>query len=86
MLQIDNKWPFLHRRKRVYNRRMPDGYLTVREAAQRLGVDESRIKALIKVGKLKAERFGKRMWVIKEDDFAEFEATRNTKPGRPRRN
>lgn len=86
MLQTSNKHPFFHEPKRVYNRRMPDGYLTVRQAAQRLGLDESRVKALIKAGKLKAERFGKRMWIIKEDDFAEFEATRNTKPGRPRKN
>lgn len=67
-----------------HNRSMPPGYLTVQQVAARLEVHESRVKALIKAGKLKAERLGKRMLVIKEEDLAAFEALRNRKAGRPK--
>lgn len=77
--------PLIRRVRRWYHRVMPEGYLTISQVADRLDLDPSRIKRLIKDGKLKAERFGKRMWIIKETDLAEFEATRNTKPGRPRK-
>jgi excisionase family DNA binding protein len=38
--------------------------LTVQQAAQTLGLHESRIKALIKAGQLKATKFGSRVWMI----------------------
>lgn len=68
-----------------YHRLMPKGYLTVSQVAERLDVDPSRVKRLIKDKKLKAERLGKRMWIIKEADLVRFQATRNTKAGRPRK-
>ncbi len=75
--------PLINRVRRWYHRMMPEGYLTIAQVAEQLGRDPSRVKALIKAGKLKAERFGKRMWIIKQDDLDEFIATRNTKAGRP---
>lgn len=76
--------PLIQRVRRWYHRAMPEGYLTVKEVAARLEVHESRVKALIKAKKLKAERLGARMYIIKEDDLAEFEALRNRKAGRPK--
>ena len=75
--------PLIEKAKRWYHRIMPEGYLTVKQVAARLEVHESRVKVLIQVGKLKAEKFGKRAWIIKEEDLAEFELLRNRKPGRP---
>ena len=53
--------------------------LTTQEAAERLGVSTRRITALIKSGKLPAERFG-RAHVIQESDLKLVE---DRKPGRP---
>jgi excisionase family DNA binding protein len=68
----------------VYTHLMPPGYLTVQQVAERLELHESRVKRLIKDGKLKAERLGKRMLIVKEEDLAEFELSRNRKAGRPK--
>jgi excisionase family DNA binding protein len=53
--------------------------LTTKEAAQILGVHQSRIYALVNSGRLKATRFGNAL-VIKESDL---EPIRERKPGRP---
>ena len=71
-------------KRRQYNRTMPDGYLTVQQVAARLEVNESRVRALIRAGKIKAERLGKRVLIIKEEDLAAFELLRNRKAGRPK--
>lgn len=55
--------------------------LTTKEAAQILGVHQSRIYALIDSNRLKATRFGK-SWIIKESDLAEV---RERKVGRPKK-
>jgi excisionase family DNA binding protein len=55
-------------------------YLTTREAAERLGVTRERVYALIKAGRLPAEKFGP-VWMILEDDL---ELVKDRKPGRPR--
>lgn len=60
-------------------------YMTVQQAAERLGVHPSRVKALISAGKLPAKKLGHWVWMIEETDLAEFERTRNTKAGRPRK-
>ncbi len=66
-----------------HNRKpMPPGYLTVKEAAEKLALSEARVKALCKSGRLVAEKFGW-AWSIKESDLKEFEATRNRRAGRP---
>jgi excisionase family DNA binding protein len=52
------------------------------EAAERLGVHITRVQALIKKGRLPAQKVGKN-YVINEDDL-KLVAVR--KPGRPRQN
>lgn len=58
---------------------MSEKLFTTKEAAQELGVHQSRIYALIESKRLEASRFGK-SWVIKESDL---ESVRERKPGRP---
>ena len=53
--------------------------LTTTDAAKELNVSRSRIYALIKSGRLKAEAFG-RDYLI---HFADLDAVRERKPGRP---
>lgn len=55
--------------------------LTTEEAAKELGVSQSRIYALVKNGRLKAEPFGK-MYLIR---FSDLDAVRERKNGRPRK-
>jgi excisionase family DNA binding protein len=51
------------------------------EAAKRLGVNASRVRALIDGGRLKAMKVG-REWLI---DPKDLDAVRVRKPGRPRK-
>jgi excisionase family DNA binding protein len=53
--------------------------LTTSEAAERLGVTRWRVNALIKSGRLKAEKKGQ-IYLISERDLA---AVMERKPGRP---
>lgn len=53
--------------------------LTTKQAAERLGVSERRVRAMITAGQIKAESFG-RSHVIREKDLA---AVADRKPGRP---
>ena len=50
-------------------------------AAQRLGISPDRVRALIKAGRLPAQKFG-RDYVIDPKDLA---LVKNRKPGRPRK-
>ncbi|MFN0088559.1 MAG: helix-turn-helix domain-containing protein [Blastocatellia bacterium] len=53
--------------------------ITTKEAAERLGITQRRINALIKAGKLPAQIFGG-SWMIEEKDLA---LVADRKPGRP---
>lgn len=54
--------------------------LTAKQAAEKLGVNDSRIRQLISSGKLPAEKYGN-LWLIDEKDL---ELVQNRKPtGRP---
>lgn len=53
--------------------------LTTSEAAERLGVTRWRVNALIKAGRLKAEKKGQ-IYLINERDLKDVE---DRKPGRP---
>lgn len=55
--------------------------LTTQEAAERLGITDARIRAMILSGRLPAEKFG-RAHVIREEDLKLVE---DRKPGRPRK-
>jgi excisionase family DNA binding protein len=54
--------------------------LGTKEASERLAVSQQRIQALIKNGRLPAEKVG-RDWLIKESDL---ELVQNRQLGRPR--
>ena len=58
---------------------MSDKLLTTNQAAEQLNVTPIRIRAMIRDGRLKAEKMG-RDYVIKE---SALEFVRNRKPGRP---
>jgi excisionase family DNA binding protein len=64
-------WPFLTRSNPMN--------LTTKQAAERLGVNEQRVRALIKTGRLKSEKFGV-AHMIREKDLA---AVMERKAGRP---
>ena len=55
--------------------------LSVREAAAILGVNEQRVRQLIKAGRLTAQKVGK-LWVIQE---RALERVKVRKPGRPKK-
>ena len=56
-----------------------DGWLTVLEAAERLGVNRQRVHQFIKAGRLPATKFGP-VWMIRE---ADLDLVKDRKPGRP---
>jgi excisionase family DNA binding protein len=59
--------------------------LTTKQAAAILHVNDSRIRQLIKEGRIKATRFGERSWMIDEADLTEYRKTPPPKMGRPRK-
>lgn len=52
--------------------------ITVKQAAEKLGLSPGRIQQLIKIGHINARKYGP-MWMIKEEDLRV--ATWNRKPG-----
>ena len=66
----------------LFVRREPTGeLLTATQAAERLGVNASRVRALIAAGRLDAQKIG-RDWLIEEHAL---DAVAERKPGRPKR-
>ncbi len=55
--------------------------LTTQQAAQRLGVTATRVRAMIQAQRLPATKFGT-VWMINEADLA---LVRDRKPGAPRK-
>jgi len=60
------------------------GQVGTKEAAERLGLTQQHISALIRSGELRASRIG-RTWVIDERSLKAFEAKQRPGPGRPRK-
>ena len=58
---------------------MEKGLLTTKEVAERLGVTQSRVRALIQSGRLPSQQYG-RDHLIKESDL---KLVQDRKPGRP---
>jgi excisionase family DNA binding protein len=56
-------------------------FLTTKQAAEKLGITPRRVQALIEVGKLPAQKFG-RDYMIKEKDLKLVE---DRKVGRPKK-
>lgn len=54
--------------------------ITTQEAAERLKITDARVRRLILDGRLPAKKFGKRSWMIEEQDL---ELLKGRKPGRP---
>jgi excisionase family DNA binding protein len=54
--------------------------LTTGQAAKKLGVSQSRIRALVKAGRIKARHLTTRMLLI---DSRELAKVKDRKPGRP---
>jgi len=54
--------------------------LTIAEAATRLGIDPSRVRLLVRQGRIPARRFG-RAWVICEADLNAYQPRPQGKPG-----
>jgi excisionase family DNA binding protein len=59
----------------------PDDLLTTAQAAERVGIDSSRIRRYIKAGRLPATLYGK-TWLIRASDLP---LIAERKPGRPRK-
>jgi excisionase family DNA binding protein len=55
--------------------------LTTQEAADKLGIDRSRVLRLIGDGRLKAKKYGPQ-WIVDSSDLA---AVKGRKPGRPKK-
>lgn len=63
----------------IYSKTMVDitKYLTVEEAAKRLGLTEERVRELINLKEIKATKIGR--WRIKPEDLEEFVRARTNK-------
>lgn len=61
-----------------------EGYVSVREACQRLGVHEETVRRLLRSHSLKADKIGNQ-WFIKREDFGVFSATYDPKTGKRKR-
>jgi excisionase family DNA binding protein len=72
----------------VYTERMPEGWLTVSEAASRSGLKPQQIRDAIRRGNLKADQHGS-IWMIRTKDIDAFEIKPAGRPkrkrGRPRK-
>lgn len=70
--------------QRVHTRRVPQQYLTVEEACEKLGVGRQRIYELIRAGRLKGIKDPEtRTWLVSQESISTFE--RRGKGGRPRK-
>lgn len=67
-------------RSELFRRRYSCFRFTVAEAAERLGVSDRRVRALIDSGRLRAQRLG-RIWMIEPTALGSVEGERS--PGRP---
>lgn len=75
---------FAPTRERMHTGDVPTSYLTVDEAAERLGVGRQRIYELIKANRLKAIKDPEtRTWLVAEESVKKFR--RGGKGGRPRK-
>lgn len=61
---------------------MATGYLTITEAAERLGVSRQRVHQLIKQGRLEAEQVG-HIWIIPESALDDIKKVPMGRPRKP---
>lgn len=58
---------------------------TTKQAAIKLGLSSSRIRQLIRAGKLEAMQLDSGVWIIDREDLNNFSSL-TRKPGRPKKN
>jgi excisionase family DNA binding protein len=58
--------------------------ITVKQAASILGLDESRIRQLVKQNRLAAQRFGDKMLMLNRNEVEKF-GKQERKAGRPKK-
>lgn len=59
-------------------------YLSAQEAAEELGIDESRVRQLLGEGSLAGHKLGDKQWAIHRDEVERFKAIPPPETGRPR--
>lgn len=57
-----------------HNRRMPKGFISVKQTAERLGKSEQAVRNLCQRGRITAEQFAG-VWIIDEAALANFKET-----------
>jgi excisionase family DNA binding protein len=62
---------------------MIEKHLTIEECAERLAVSPERVRQFVREGRLKAERVGARLLVVRESDLKAFEKQPRERTGRP---
>jgi excisionase family DNA binding protein len=60
----------------------PDEWFTLPQIAEMLGVNPSTVRYWVTIGRLSAEKQGRR-WVVKRDDVETITAQRRRRAGRP---
>ena len=60
---------------------MPEGYMSISEAAAAIGIAETTLRDRIRNGQVKAERIGKRVLVIPEAEVERLRGAGRMKPG-----
>ena len=60
---------------------MPEGYMSISEAAAAIGIAETTLRDRIRNGQVKAERIGKRVLVIPESEVERLRGAGRMKPG-----
>lgn len=61
---------------------LQEKFLTIPEAADKLGLSPQRVWRFVQEGRLKATKMHPRLWVIREEDLEEF-SKEERRPGRP---
>jgi len=67
--------------RRGHNGPMPKGYISVKQAAERLGKSEQAVRNLCQRGRIKAERISD-VWLIDEEAFQTFKPQREGRPNK----
>ena len=60
---------------------MPEGYMSISEAAAAIGIAETTLRDRIRNGQVKAERIGKRVLVIPESEVERLRGLGRMRPG-----
>ena len=59
-------------------------FYTAQEAADEIGVTDAYVRILINRERIRAQRVGRRVWIISEDEVERFKTVKMRPGGRPR--